>query len=69
VSRDIYDLAKDATRVGNPRGLIRCDIEDPTDRILAFEFDTPEHARGFCDGRYGARIAPGRPTTVLVREP
>jgi hypothetical protein len=66
MSGDIYTLARRAGTVTKARGFLRCWVESESERIIAFEFDTTEHARAFSMTRSRARISNDRETVVLA---
>jgi len=69
VSKDINDMARDAIKMTSDPGFGRCTVESAEGRILAFEFDTTDHARRFCSRSSNRRIVKDRQTTVLATMP
>ena len=67
MSGDLYTLARHAGIVTKDPGFLRCWVESESERIIAFEFDTTEHAHAFCMTRSGARIPNDRQTVVLAQ--
>jgi hypothetical protein len=68
VPRNVYDVARDALQVSSARGLIGCEVVSESERILAWIFDSAEHAERYRCTRSRARIIPDQPTVVLVTE-
>jgi len=68
MSRNIHDLARDAVHVSSARGLVRCEVVSESDRILAWVFDSAEHAENYRRTRSRARIALDQLIVVLVTE-
>ena len=65
---DIHELAKEALAVAEAEGLTGCVVESESHRILAYLFDTPAHARKFCDQSRQRWMLASRPTVVLAYE-
>jgi len=69
MSKDIYELARDANQIIKDPGFCGCRVESAVDWILAFEFDSTEHAHRFCAQSSNRSIPPDRQTTVLGKMP
>jgi len=71
VSKNIYDLARDANAQASTSapGFLGCEVEDAKGRILACRFDTTEHAQLFCDISSNRSIPNDRKTTVFWKMP